>query len=129
MKIIIVDDDPSVLSLLQGLVQRKGHTALTYLNPLECPLFQPKSCPCAASAPCPDIVISDYNMPHVNGMEFLENIHKRGCQCAHSALIPGSGLVEGDLIRLARFGTRHFPKPVDFAEFYDWLDRVERQAV
>ena len=30
---------------------------------------------------------------------------------------------------MAKFGTRHFPKPVDFAEFCDWLDRVDRQAV
>ena len=129
MKVIIVVDDPLILSLLHILIQRRGHTVLSYSNPQECPLFRAPSCPCAAAPPCPDVILSDYNMPQVNGMEFLEDVRNRGCQCTHVAIITGKGLAEDDLIRMAKLDTRFFLKPVDFQQLYDWLDRIEKEIL
>ena len=125
MKVVIVDDDPRNLALMQSMIERKGHTVLSYLNPQDCPLYQAAPCPCMVAAPCPDVVLADYNMPGVDGMEFLEGIRGRGCQCIHIALVTGKCLDHDDLSRMARNGTRFFLKPVDFPQLYDWLDWVE----
>lgn len=127
MKIIIVDDDASILTILQIMLQRRGHDVLAYRNPLECPIYQAKSCPCPVAPPCPDIIISDFNMPKVNGVQFLEAVHQQGCQCTHSAILTGYGVPEQDMLRMARFGTRFFLKPVEFEELRAWLDRVAAQ--
>ena len=66
-------------------------------------------------------------MPVVNGGELLESAMENGCLCRHRALITGKGLLEADLTRVAKYGTRYFAKPIDLDEFYGWLDRVEQQ--
>jgi len=65
-------------------------------------------------------------MPFANGVELLESSIKKGCHCRHLALIAGKGLLEGDLLRVAKYGTRYFLKPIDLDDFYPWLDRVEQ---
>lgn len=127
MKVVVIDDDPSILSLLQTLLRRRGYTVLAYHTPLECPLYHAKSCPCEASNPCPDVLISDLDMPDVNGMQLIEDIHARGCLCKHVAIITGQGLQEQDMRRMAKFGTRFFLKPVEFDELYAWIDRVVKR--
>ena len=129
-KAIIVDDDPTVLSLLPRMMQRRGYKGHTYDDPVKSPLYQCRGCPCSMHKEgCPDLIISDYNMPVVNGVELLESAKENGCLCRHLALITGAGLLETDLIRLAKYGTRHFTKPLDLDEFYGWLDRVEQQIL
>ncbi len=128
MKVIIVDDDPMICTLLRKLIQRKGHTVLTYASPLDCPIYQDNLCPCEPSTCCADIIISDYNMPAVNGVEFLNKVYNRGCRCRNFALITGKGLDEPDLILTARLGTKYFLKPIDYTQLYDWIDRVQQQT-
>jgi DNA-binding NtrC family response regulator len=128
MKVVVIDDDPSILVLMRQVLQRKGHTVQTYANPLECPLYQAKSCPCTAASPCPDAVITDYNMPGVNGLEFLDDLHTRGCQCFHRAIITGKGLSETDRERMVERNIPLFFKPLEMHLLYNWLDWVEQKT-
>jgi uncharacterized Fe-S cluster-containing radical SAM superfamily enzyme len=66
-------------------------------------------------------------MPGVNGVELLKSTMEKGCHCRHLALISVKGLVEADLNRVAKYGTRYFTKPLDFDDFFPWLDRVEKE--
>jgi len=125
MKVVVIDDDPFVLSLMKAMLQRKGHTVLAYSNPLECPVYHASSYPCAVASPCPDIIITDYDMPQVNGMEFLMYAYERRCRCKNVAIITGKGVDEANMIRMAKLGVRYFLKPIDFDELYDWMSRVQ----
>jgi len=63
--IMIVDDNVIMLELVADILQMEGYTNIAkYNDPLD-----------AVKAFCngesPHIVISDYNMPHFNGTEFL----------------------------------------------------------
>ena len=78
-------------------------------------------------AGCPDLIVSDFNMPVVNGVELLESAIEKGCHCRHLALMSAKGLMEADMRRLAKYGTRYFTKPLDLDDFYPWLDRVEKE--
>ena len=126
LRAVIIDDDPVELSYLRHILQRRGYEVQSYESPIKSPLYQGKKCPCSLDARCPDLIITDYSMPDVNGVELLEMSTKKGCHCRHLALIAGKGLLEGDLLRVAKFGTRYFLKPIDLDDFYPWLDRVEQ---
>ncbi len=125
-KAIIIDDDPMALSYLKRVLQRRGYEVEGYADPALTPLHQDLNCPCSLHPNCPAIIISDVDMPSVNGVELLESIMKKGCRCLNLALISGKGLGHEDLTRMAKYGTRYFTKPLDLAEFNAWIDRIDR---
>jgi len=65
--------------------------------------------------------LSDVDMPHVNGLTFIESVFKKGCHCRKLALISGKGLDSAELNMIAKFGARFFPKPLLVDEFNSWM--------
>jgi len=126
-KAIVIDDDPSVLIYLRCILQRRSFDVHVYEDPVECPLYKSPGCFSPFHCECPDLIISDYNMPRVNGVELLASTMEKGCHCRHLALITAQGLLDADLTRVAKYGTRYFTKPLDFDDFFPWLDRVEKE--
>jgi len=125
MKAIIIDDDPMIRALLANVFQRKNFEVVTYANPTECPLYSTKVCPCQAEKPCPDIIITDYDMPFVNGVEFITALRKNGCLFPHIALMTGSSL-PGQIIEQAAFmGVKFFAKPFHREQINNWLNQIE----
>ena len=66
--ILIVDDEPSYLELLKGLLHQEGYTnVLTEQNPLNVlPLLQRTDI---------DLILLDVYMPQMNGLDLLEKIY------------------------------------------------------
>lgn len=127
LKAIIFDDDPMTLSIMRRILERRGYEVQAYDNPADSPFYNCKECPCSLhDSKCPDLIISDYNMPVVNGAELLESTINKGCRCRHLALMSAMGATEEDLIRVEKYGTYYFTKPIDLAKFYKWLDQVEK---
>ena len=71
------------------------------------------------------MIISDIDMPVVNGVDLLESAKIKGCQCRHLALISGKGLTDEGFTRMEKYGVRYFPKPLNRVAFYAWLEEVE----
>lgn len=123
-----MDDDRTILHLLQSVLRRRGYEVDAYADPVECPLFQAPSCTsCAPGAEkCPDLILTDIAMPHANGFEFLEKVKRNGCKCRHI------GVMSGDwqdcyVHRATCMGVRVFEKPFSIREFEGWLGAVERE--
>jgi len=130
LKAVVIDDEPVVLAVLRRVLQRRGYDVHSYEDPVDSPLHKSTGCPCSLNDEgCPDLIISDFNMLGVNGVELLESTMKKGCRCRHLALISGRGILETDLMRLAKYGTRHFTKPLNLDDFNAWLDRIERPGI
>ncbi len=122
MKFVVIDDSPDVLVLLRTVLGRRGHEVLTYTNPLDCPIYTSMCCPCTPNA-CPDVIVSDIDMPHATGLDFVKRVRGKMCKCKHVALISGRKLSSEALTFLQETGVSFFEKPVNFDEFDEWLNR------
>ena len=125
MKAIILDDDPSVRALLANAFHRRGYEVVVYPNPRECPLYSFDTCPCQAEKPCPSIIVSDYEMPNVNGVEFIEALREKGCKCPNIALVSGCSIPNEVLKRASKLKIKFFAKPFHRSQINEWLNQVE----
>jgi CheY-like chemotaxis protein len=128
IRAVIIDDEPAVLCCVRKLLERRGYEVATYQNPVDYPVANIRSCPCPMQRSCPDVIISDLDMPDISGIQLFEGMYAKGCRCRHAALISGRGIEETELIRMAKYGTRFFMKPLDLLQFYSWLDGVEKDV-
>jgi len=125
MKAMILDDHPHILLVLVRTLHQRGYEIMTYSNPTLCPIYTGEGCSCLTSKTCPHIIISDFDMPHVNGMEFLEAIRKKGCKGSHLALISGSSISETMMKRMSKLGIKFIAKPNIMEPIKVWLDEIE----
>ena len=64
MKIIIVDDEPEILTLVRDYLTREGYSVVTALNGLEgMELIEREK---------PDLVVVDWMLPGISGLELCK---------------------------------------------------------
>ncbi len=125
-KALVVDDDRATLKFMKQVLELRHYSVQTFDNPTLVPPFRCGSCPCSLrDTGCPDIIISDFNMPVMKGDELLTSRIDKGCRCRHLALITGTQLSEPELLKLADYGIRYFKKPLELSEFFTWLNQIE----
>jgi len=129
VRVLILDDEPSVLNVLAMMLKKRGYDVVALSTAVDSPMTCAMECPCLFYPACPQIVISDFDMPNLNGLDFWENQVRKGCRCRHVALISGKGLDENEFKRLSNLGMRLFHKPFDRQEIADWLDDAELSIV
>ena len=106
LTIWLVDDEPIILSVLSNLLKRCGEEwdIQCYPNPIQALG--------AIRSQRPDIVVADYDMPKMSGVEFLEQI-RIVAPGAIRFLISGYGLSE--ITTSPAHG--YFTKPIPFRDF------------
>lgn len=72
-KVLVVDDDPSVLATYRRLLRRAGYTAVTEGDPLKV-LDTPDD------GERVDLLLLDYKMPGMDGLSLLAELRRRACQ-------------------------------------------------
>ncbi|MGH9968536.1 MAG: PAS domain S-box protein [Pyrinomonadaceae bacterium] len=77
--VLIVNDVPEQLSLMDSLLRKAGYSVLTAADGLEA--FE------VAKRKRPDVVISDVSMPRVNGIEFCRLIRRDADLCSVPILL------------------------------------------
>ena len=86
MKILLAEDDPTIFKGVEIFLKSKNFEVTGFNNGADA--FR------AYQKEMFDLVLSDVKMPHMTGLELLENIHKEGID-------PGQ-LSEARVIKLAR---------------------------
>lgn len=127
LKVVLIDDDPTILKLLKILLSARGFEVVTFESASSSPFMKGNDkqvCPCPNHPHCPDVVVADVDMPGMKGIDFLRHLNQRGCRCRHLAIMTGYGVEEADMTKLAKFGARVFLKPFESHELTTWLDRV-----
>jgi len=65
MRVLVVDDDESIVRALSALLQKDGHDVVGYTNPLN-----------AAQEVGFEVVITDFSMPSIDGVALLERLRE-----------------------------------------------------
>jgi DNA-binding response OmpR family regulator len=113
MRILIVDDNHDILSLVERLLLADGHDVITARDGREA-LQQ-------EVANAPDLVILDVNLPFLNGWEVCRRIKQRRTV---PVLLLTVRAEHADIERSRDAGADdHIAKPFDISEF---MTRIER---
>ena len=128
LKVFIFDDDEQFRYLLSLILEKRGYEVLSYSEPLTCPVYLNRKCPCPEGYVCGDIFLTDINMPKMTGLDFIENQKRNGCKIDVQNIAVMSGLwTNADRLRAKTLGCQTFEKPFDSAELFSWLDACEKR--
>jgi CheY-like chemotaxis protein len=114
-----------MLQFYQILLEKRGYETFLYRHPGLCPLNGLAACGCPVGTCCSDVIISDLQMPGINGLVAIEELRKRNCKQPQVAIISGSWTEEA-MERAASLGCKALSKPIHAPELVAWLEEVER---
>jgi DNA-binding response OmpR family regulator len=125
---IVFDDDHFILIMFKKFFSSCGYEVLTFNEPTVCPVYEKQTEQCDKEYPCADIVITDFEMPKMNGIELLMHQTNRGCRLTikNKAVISGS-LDEENRKKIEELGGAFFQKPLNFDELTNWIDACEKR--
>jgi DNA-binding NtrC family response regulator len=124
---IIFDDNVVMMNLLKDFFILRGYEVLTVQEPVVCPVCDGKP-DCAGLGSCADIIMTDFSMPALNGIERLSAQAKWGCRVPSRNKILMSGYIDEAKIKIVNdMGCTFFEKPFSFESLSNWLDEREPQ--
>lgn len=103
--ILIVDDEPSILQSLGGILSDEGFEVVTALNGYEALKI--------IETDTPDLVLLDIWMPGIDGIETLKEI-KKGYPTLQVVMITGHGTIETAVIATKLGAFDFIEKPLNF---------------
>ena len=116
--IMLVDDEPSMLSILKDLVSKDGHQILLAQDGLEASqLFKQK---------VPDLVITDILMPNKEGLEFISEIRAAHPNIKIIAYTGGGSSDPQNFLEFAKGmgADKVFSKPVPLAKLREEITQL-----
>ena len=118
-KILICDDDDTMVFLLESLLERQGYTVQTALDGFECLLKFKKD--------KPDLLLLDLDMPVKNGFEVLDELSTGGGLDSTPVVVISAGERMENKQRLEGYGVKDiFIKPFDADELMERInERVQ----
>ena len=128
LRVNIFDDDVSNLKMLKSYLFRKDYEILTFDRPLVCPGNGAKSEKFSISNACADVMITDYQMPEMTGIEMLLQQVQRECKIdIRNKIVMSADLDAKGQKTLDGLGCTFFRKPFKLNELSACLDGCEKR--
>ena len=125
---IIFDDEELFLNTLKKWFSHKNYEVFTFNKPIVCPIYEKRTDNCMKVNPCADVIITDFKMPEMNGIELLQYQSQRGCKLdiRNKAII--SGYIDDESRKaIEKLGCSFFEKPLELSLISDWLNTCEKR--
>jgi DNA-binding response OmpR family regulator len=109
-KILIIDDEPANIMVLEETLKQSGHTAIKTTT-------DPREALATFKEYQPDLVLLDLNMPHLNGFQVLELIKQVDPENNVPIMILTAQIDQSTRLQALDSGVREFlTKPFDILE-------------
>ncbi len=128
-RVIIFDDEVFILNMLKDFFLMRGYEVLSYSDPTSiCPIYGKGGDLCSSHDRCGDVMITDFSMPGVNGVELLEYQSRKGCKLdiRNKAVISGY-IDDQNRMRVRQLGCTFFQKPFNLHTLMEWLAGCEQR--
>lgn len=121
MRVMIIDDSKVILSMVEGMLKEQGHSALKALNGREAiDLFK--------AGEKVDIILLDWNMPVVNGPEFLEAVRNEKLTDAPILMMTSENKMEYITKAISLGAKEYIMKPFTEDILFSKIDMVKGAA-
>ena len=126
---VVIDDEEIIVDLFKDFFSTREYEVLSYTSPVVCPIRDENGNLCNTDYPCADVIITDFKMPGMNGLELLEEQTGHGCRLKreNKAVMSGN-LDEENHRKIKQQGYAFFQKPINFSKFSAWLDECEKRV-
>lgn len=119
---VVIDDEESVRDLLYEILTSLGYETKVFNSPMDIPCIH-ESCPhdCVGGDIPPTLLITDIQMPEMNGLDFVLHKIEKGCKIKNVAIISGSWDDEQRAIA-EKLKCKKFDKPFGFSDIANWVN-------
>ncbi len=126
---VVIDDEVIIVHLLKEFLSTRNYEVLSYTRPVVCPIRDEKGNLCNSDYPCADVVITDFRMPGMNGLELLQAQSTHGCKLTRENKAVMSGHIDQESYKqIKQLGYSFFRKPIEFSHLSSWLDECEKRV-
>lgn len=123
-KVFLIDDEECIRDSIKWFLDDLGYDVVVANMPENCDVFHGHDC--TKENPCGHALIIDHNMPSTNGIDFIEQLIKRGCKGMVSNMLVISGDIrQVDIDKATRIGCTVMQKPVSFKTLVAWLMNLQ----
>jgi CheY-like chemotaxis protein len=120
-RVLLFENEDNTRMSLKAFLRVFGYEVLDYCDPSLWPLGECDKCPCPEGSICAHFLITDVDMPHIGGLDFIESLKKRGCRITNMAAM-SAGWENEDFRKAADLGCKTFDKPFWLKELKTWLE-------
>jgi len=126
LRILLFEDSNMLRLMLYRLLREQRWEVIGYPEPEGCPLRHATKCTCTRAQVCADVIVTDLEMPHVDGFTFVHDLQETGCKVPFLAMFTACD----DPARLARARESGFTvfNKSDLRPLLEWLHDVEKQV-
>ncbi len=127
LKILVIDDEECIRDSFKWHFEDMGHEVVTATEPMLCELYNGHDC--QMGSPCADVILIDYRMPRMTGLEFIELLSKRGCIILPENRVLMSGDTTSiDMDKVKQLGCQVLQKPVSLQNLDEILCAAEKNC-